>query len=94
MDKLTVDVLGWVNEFRKERNMEPLHDLPLGIPGTMLDCPLSNATGVLVGPRNMYARSAEPNESIIRETPSILRSWMRQFDGGSNYKEYRKRPWV
>ncbi len=78
-------VVDWCNEHRKEKGLEPLEDLPLGIPGDAASCPCGTATGLRVN----YHDVADAEGKIVERTPTAVHAFARAFDSG-HYPQYEQ----
>lgn len=90
------ETLGWCNDRRVEKGMEPLDRLPKGQRGNGSSCPCGKATGVHVGAltwgadyndyveRNRSARLARTygGEDRTLPLPEPVRSFVSAFDAG------------
>jgi hypothetical protein len=78
------EVLEWCNLIRKQKDKEPLNELPKGVQKDGNSCPCGKATGVYVGctgyaeTQNAYNFDFERRKQI----PDAVREFVPRFDDG------------
>lgn len=74
----TEDVISWCNEIRDQKGLEPLLDLPLGIPGNECCCPIGRAIQGQIQP------SSGTYNGGHNDLPQHVADWARDFDHGAH----------
>lgn len=98
MDDLTNQVLGYCNGVRKLLGFAPVKEISKGFRTKADNCPIANT--IMAGTAydvNTYEYCLvfnnkdrqSPSRRLLynMETPSYIRTWIREFDGGG-YEEY------
>jgi hypothetical protein len=96
-EEIVAGTLQWCNERRKEKELEPLDDLPKGERWDGNSCPCGNACGYYVGYSEYYESQGPGTDDTdypigdgVGEIPECVAKFARNFDA-KKFPEYELR---